>query len=85
MKYDVKDLKLADAGRLRIEWAEKNMPVLRLIRERFAKQKPLKGVRVGCCLHVTTGMKSASRSPEPLVKGRSTASVNCVTATPAGV
>ncbi|HUU44985.1 MAG TPA: adenosylhomocysteinase [Acidobacteriota bacterium] len=54
MKYDIKDLKLADSGRLRIEWAEKNMPVLRLIRERFAKQKPLKGVRVGCCLHVTT-------------------------------
>lgn len=53
-KHDVKDLKLADKGRLRIEWAEQNMPVLRLIRARFAKEKPLKGVRVGCCLHVTT-------------------------------
>jgi adenosylhomocysteinase len=54
MKYDIKDIKLADKGRLRIEWAEQNMPVLRLIRERFARQKPLKGLRVGCCLHVTT-------------------------------
>jgi adenosylhomocysteinase len=54
MKNDIKDIKLADKGRLRIEWAEQNMPVLRLIRERFSKQKPLKGVRVGCCLHVTT-------------------------------
>jgi len=53
-KHDVKDLKLAEKGRLRIEWAEQNMPVLRLIRERFAREKPLKGVRVGCCLHVTT-------------------------------
>jgi adenosylhomocysteinase len=52
--YDVKDLSLAPQGKLRIEWAEKNMPVLRLIRERFTKEKPLKGVRVGCCLHVTT-------------------------------
>ncbi|MEW5701893.1 MAG: adenosylhomocysteinase [Candidatus Zixiibacteriota bacterium] len=54
MDYDVKDLTLAAPGRLRIEWAEKHMPVLRLIRERFAREKPLKGVRVGCCLHVTT-------------------------------
>jgi len=54
MKYDIKDIKLADKGRLRIEWAEQNMPVLRLIRERFRKQKPLKGLRVACCLHVTT-------------------------------
>lgn len=54
MKSDIKDLKLADKGKLRIEWAEKNMPVLRLIRARFKKEKPLKGLRVGCCLHVTT-------------------------------
>ncbi|MBI3872127.1 MAG: adenosylhomocysteinase [candidate division Zixibacteria bacterium] len=54
MDYDVKDLNLAKQGRLRIEWAEKNMPVLRLIRARFTKEKPLRGVRVGCCLHVTT-------------------------------
>ena len=54
MKFDIKDIKLADKGRLRIEWAEQNMPVLRLIRERFTRQKPLTGLRVGCCLHVTT-------------------------------
>lgn len=52
--YDVKDIGLAGKGRLRIEWAEQWMPVLRLIRERFAKEKPLKGVRVSACLHVTT-------------------------------
>jgi len=54
MKYDVKDLKLAKAGKLRIEWAEKNMPVLRLIRKQFEKQKPLKGRQIAACLHVTT-------------------------------
>jgi adenosylhomocysteinase len=54
MKNDIKDLKLAPQGKLRIEWAERSMPVLRLIRERFRKQKPLKGVRMACCLHVTT-------------------------------
>jgi adenosylhomocysteinase len=54
MKYDVKDVRLSKQGRLRIEWAERNMPVLRLIRERFKKEKPLKGVRVAACLHVTT-------------------------------
>ena len=54
MKYDVKDLSLAPKGKLRIEWARKDMPVLRLIEERFQKEKPLKGLRVSCCLHVTT-------------------------------
>ncbi len=54
MDCDIKDIKQADSGKLRIDWAERNMPVLRLIRERFRKQKPLTGVRVGCCLHVTT-------------------------------
>ncbi|MGH9377315.1 MAG: adenosylhomocysteinase [Terriglobia bacterium] len=52
--YDVKDMGLAAKGRLRIEWAEQWMPVLRLIRARFGKEKPLKGVRVSACLHVTT-------------------------------
>lgn len=52
--YDIKDPKLADQGRLRIEWAAQSMPVLRQIRERFEKEKPLKGVRVAACLHVTT-------------------------------
>ncbi|MCK5306730.1 MAG: adenosylhomocysteinase [Candidatus Omnitrophica bacterium] len=54
MKYDIKDLKLAKEGKLRIEWAEERMPVLRLIRERFKKEKPLKGTVIACCLHVTT-------------------------------
>ena len=52
--YDVKDLQLADGGRLRIEWAEREMPVLRLIRERFERERPLEGLRVAGCLHVTT-------------------------------
>ena len=51
--YDVKNTKLADGGRYRIEWGEQEMPVLRLIRERFAKEQPLKGMRVSACLHVT--------------------------------
>lgn len=54
MKYDVKDLSLAPAGRSRIEWAAQEMPVLRLIRERFAQEQPLKGLRLSACLHVTT-------------------------------
>ena len=54
MKYDVKDLKLAKEGQLRIEWAAQNMPVLNRIRQRFAKEKPLKGMRLSACLHVTT-------------------------------
>src|SRR4030067_340170 len=54
MDFDIKDINLADKGRLRIEWAEQNMPVLRLIRNRFKKEKPLKGIRLSACLHVTT-------------------------------
>ncbi|HEX3629033.1 MAG TPA: adenosylhomocysteinase [Candidatus Dormibacteraeota bacterium] len=53
-RYDVKDLKLADEGRNRIEWAAAEMPVLAIIRERFAREQPLKGQRVSACLHVTT-------------------------------
>jgi adenosylhomocysteinase len=52
--FDVKDLSLAPAGRRRIEWAEREMPVLRLIRERFAAEQPLRGVRLAACAHVTT-------------------------------
>jgi adenosylhomocysteinase len=52
--HDVKDLSLAPTGRLKIDWAEQFMPVLRQVRERFAKEQPLKGVRLGACLHVTT-------------------------------
>ncbi len=54
MDYDVKDIRLADQGRLKIEWAEATMPVLRLIRQRFKREQPLKGMRVTACLHVTT-------------------------------
>jgi adenosylhomocysteinase len=52
--YDIKDSTLAEGGRRRIDWAEREMPVLRLIRERFAKERPLKGIRMSACLHVTT-------------------------------
>src|SRR2546426_378797 len=52
--YDIKNIRLADAGRKRIEWAEREMPVLRLIRARFSKEKPFKGIRMACCLHITT-------------------------------
>ena len=52
--YDVKDLALAEEGNRRIEWAAREMPVIRLIRERFAKERPLAGLRVSACLHVTT-------------------------------
>ena len=54
MNYDIKDIELAEKGRLRIEWAGMSMPVLNKIRERFQKEKPLKGLRLSACLHVTT-------------------------------
>ncbi len=54
MKYDIKDLKLAKKGSLKIEWAGKDMPVLKIIRERFKKEKPLQGIKLACCLHVTS-------------------------------
>jgi adenosylhomocysteinase len=54
MDYDIKNIKLAKEGALRIEWANQSMPVLNRIRERFQKEKPLKGKRIGACLHVTT-------------------------------
>ena len=52
--FDIKDKSLAEGGRRRIEWAEREMPVLRLIRERFAEERPLEGVKISACLHVTT-------------------------------
>src|SRR5260221_13973319 len=52
--YDVKDLNQAEGGRRRMDWAEREMPVLRQIRQRFKKEKPLKGLRISACLHVTT-------------------------------
>ncbi len=60
--YDVKDIKQAEGGRRRIEWAERDMPVLRQIRERFAKERPLSGVRVSACLHVTTETANLMRA-----------------------
>jgi adenosylhomocysteinase len=52
--YDVKDLSLAEAGRNRIEWAGRSMPVIKIITERFKKEQPLKGIRIAACLHITT-------------------------------
>ena len=52
--YDIADIALADAGQKRIEWADRQMPVLAQIRERFESERPLEGIRMACCLHVTT-------------------------------
>jgi adenosylhomocysteinase len=60
--YDVRDLSLAEGGRLRIEWAEGEMPVLRGIRQRFAQERPLDGLRVSACLHVTTETANLMRA-----------------------
>jgi len=54
MDYDVKDLKLAEKGKLKMEWAARYMPVLGLIKEKFSKEKPLRGIRISACLHVTS-------------------------------
>lgn len=54
MNYDIKDIGLADEGKLRIEWASYQMPVLKLIQTRFAEEKPFKGIRISGCLHITT-------------------------------
>jgi len=62
IKHHVKDLGLAELGKNRIEWAELEMPVLRLIRERFAKEKPLKGLKIAACLHVTTETANLART-----------------------
>ena len=61
-RFDVKDRSLAAKGRARIEWADGSMPVLRQIRERFAKEKPLAGVRLSACLHVTTETANLART-----------------------
>ncbi len=60
--YDVKDLSLAEQGRKRIDWAEIEMPVLRLLRERFAKERPLQGLRLSACLHVTAETANLART-----------------------
>ena len=60
--HDVADLSLADAGQARIEWADTQMPVLRQIRERFEREKPLEGITLGACLHVTTETSNLVRT-----------------------
>src|SRR6266403_5855098 len=62
LEYDVKDIGLAGRGKQRIEWAEREMPVLRLIRERFAEEKPLKGVKLVACAHITTETANLARA-----------------------
>jgi adenosylhomocysteinase len=61
-KHDIADASLAEAGRLRIEWAERSMPVLRQIRERFATERPFEGVRIAACMHVTTETANLMRA-----------------------
>ncbi|UCG62188.1 MAG: adenosylhomocysteinase [Candidatus Zixiibacteriota bacterium] len=61
-RHDITNIRLAKDGKKKIEWAERSMPVLRLIRERFAKQKPLKGINMACCLHVTTETANLMRA-----------------------
>ncbi|MCD5401354.1 adenosylhomocysteinase, partial [candidate division NPL-UPA2 bacterium] len=53
-RYDIKDPTLASAGKQRIDWAYREMPVIKLIRERFSAEKPLKDIRISVCLHITS-------------------------------
>ncbi len=62
IEHDVKDLNLATAGRYKIEWAESQMPVLQLIRERFSKERPLAGLKISACLHVTSETAALART-----------------------
>ena len=62
MEYDIKDINLADEGKKRIEWANREMPVLQLIRERFAEEKPLDGVKIVACAHITTETANLART-----------------------
>ncbi len=62
MEYDIKDINLAPEGKQRIEWADREMPVLRLIRERFAAEKPLTGVKIVACAHITTETANLART-----------------------
>ena len=61
-RYDVKDLALAEEGKRRIEWADRQMPVLAAIRERFEREQPLAGHRISACLHVTTETANLMRT-----------------------
>ena len=62
MEYDIKDINLASQGKQRIEWADREMPVLRLIRERFEKEKPLEGIKLVACAHITTETANLART-----------------------
>src|SRR5664279_5453181 len=62
MEYDIKDINLAPQGKQRIEWADREMPVLRLIRERFEAEKPLTGVKMVACAHITTETANLART-----------------------
>jgi adenosylhomocysteinase len=62
MEHDIKDINLAPQGKQRIEWADREMPVLRLIRERFEKEKPLEGVKLVACAHITTETANLART-----------------------
>jgi adenosylhomocysteinase len=62
IKYDIKDIGLAEEGKQRIEWAERDMPVLRMIRQRFEQEKPLQGLRLVACAHVTTETANLARA-----------------------
>ena len=62
MEYDIKDINLAPQGKQRIEWADREMPVLRLIRERFEAEKPLEGIKIVACAHITTETANLART-----------------------
>ena len=62
MDYDVKDLELAEEGKKRIEWADRDMPVLQQVREKFAKEKPFAGKKMSACLHVTAETANLMRA-----------------------
>jgi adenosylhomocysteinase len=62
MKYDIKDIRLAEAGKKRILWANTDMPVLELVRRRFAAEKPLRGLRLSACLHITAETANLART-----------------------
>src|SRR5438270_13749557 len=62
IEHDIKDISLAPQGKKRIDWAEREMPVLRLIRERFGSEQPLKGVRLVACAHITTETANLARA-----------------------
>jgi adenosylhomocysteinase len=62
MHYDIKDINLAPQGKQRIEWADREMPVLRLIRERFEQEKPLEGIKLVACAHITTETANLART-----------------------